>query len=65
MPTSESSSTNSTDGSCDASGRIDSSAGVTVVGNNCLTATLFGEYGLVNLVRINTFDCVLGIVESS
>ena len=44
-PTSESSSTNSTAGSCGASGRIDSSVGATVAGNSCRRPSCMASMG--------------------
>ena len=57
-PTSERSSTDSTAGSCGASGRIGSSVGATAAGNSCRRRKLYGEYGLVQPGRIDSFDCI-------
>jgi hypothetical protein len=51
-PTSERSSTVSTDGSCDAFGRIGSSDGATTASGQLPESLLYAEYGLVNLVRL-------------
>ena len=51
-PTSAGFSTDSTLGSCVASGRIAASGGVTAAGSQLPETQLYGEYGLVNLVGL-------------
>ena len=46
-------------GSCDASGRIGSSVGATCGWKQLPRATLYGEFGLVNLIRLIPSTCCL------